>query len=261
MDKFRHVFLWVAVIVLWGTGCSLSAEEIASTVENEVARQVQATVESLPSATPVDTSTPRATFTPQATYTPYPTLTPIPTLTPWPTYTPFPTLEPTPEETATAVPTATSPPATQAAVEPLPTVSTSNLQPMKTALATMLAGLDNYKNTISAIKQEGWWNTTHLPVDCPANVAARNSVISTVTLDVSHDIPEVQNAYAVYLDVAQRFAANTAPWNEGCLTAIANGEPKKVIDDVQKGVRIKEIEEFQNILNNVNNALLTMAEG
>ena len=73
-----------------------------------VTAQVQAHLDSVPTATPAPTYTPYPTATPYPTPTTAPTATPYPTATPRPTYTPYPTATPTP--TPTPVPTATSTP-------------------------------------------------------------------------------------------------------------------------------------------------------
>lgn len=260
MKKFSDLLL---IVVLMGlmAGCGASVEEIAGTVESEVAMQVQATIESLPSLTPVNTSTPLATATPQATYTPYPTFTPIPTFTPLPTYTPFPTLEPTPEDTPTAVPTDTPVPVIQPTALPPTEVPTSNLETMKTVLANMLSDLDSYQYMISITKKgNGLRFPGYRPIKCRENVDLRDRVISTVTLDVSNDIPEIKNAYAVYLDVAQQFAVLTNAWNEGCLASIAEGDSEKEMGDAQRAEIKADIEKLKGLLNDVNNTLFTLEE-
>ena len=260
MEKFHSVILLVVVIVLLVTGCGPSAEEIASTVESEVALHVQATIESLPSRTPIDTSTPIASPTPQATYTPYPTFTPMPTFTPLPTYTSVPTLEPTPEDTATAVPPTTAVPVIQP-TSPPPTPSTSNLEIMKTELAKMLNGLDRYRGLLVE-RGKGGLNSIgeYKDIDCNESIASRNIIISTIPLDVSQDIPEVQGAYAVYLDVAQRFGASTEEWNQVCLEAIANGTTEKGIDPFQRELRTMEIGDYISTINSINNQLIALEQ-
>lgn len=253
MEKFYSVIFIVIAIVLLVTGCGASPEEIASTVESEVALRVQATIESLPSATAIDTSTPVAISTP------YPTFTPMPTFTPWPTYTPFPTLEPTPEDTPTAVPTATSAPVIQPTVPPATTIPTSNLTIMKTELAKMLNGLDRYRGLLVR-RGSGGLNSVgdYKDIDCNESIASRNIVISTISLDVSQDIPEVQSAYAVYQDVAQRFGASTEAWNQACLEAIANGTPEKGMGTAEREARTVEIGDYQSSLNSINNQLIAL---
>ena len=259
MKKSGNILVLVVVLVLWMTGCSPSSAEIASTVESQVALDVQATIALLPSVTPVATLTPMASFTPQATYTPYPTFTPLPT------YTPFPTIEPTPEDTATVVPTATatatSAPVIQPTDPPATSVPTSNLTIMKTELAKMLNNLDRYRASIIRRGETSRYQngiSGYKDVDCVDNIAARELVISTVSLDVSQDIPEVQNAYAIYLDVARRFGENTEGWNQACLEAIANGTPEKWMDAFQRESLSVQIDDLKRPLNDINNQLMVL---
>lgn len=261
MKKLGNVFFMAVIFGLWMTGCSPSSAEIASTIESQVALDVQTTIAALPSVTPVNTVTPLASSTPLATYTPYPTFTPPPTFTPLPTYTPLPTMEPTLENTATAVPPSIAAPVIQATALPATTIPTSNLTIMKTELAKMLNGLDRYRSLLVKRGQGGLNSIgAYKDIDCNESIASRNSVISTISLDVSQDIPEVQSAYAVYLDVAQRFGASTEEWHQVCLEAVANGTPEKGIDPFQRELRTIEIGDYLSTINSINNQLITLEQ-
>lgn len=81
MFQKKVEILIVLIVFIFTTGCAPSSESLEATIASNVA----ATIEAIPTQTPLSTLTPFPTLTPQATQTPYPTMTPAPTFTPYPT--------------------------------------------------------------------------------------------------------------------------------------------------------------------------------
>jgi hypothetical protein len=264
MIRFNILLFCTAAGVMFLAGCSQSATETTSIIENQVAMAVESTIQSWPTSTPVNTLMPVPTGTAQPTYTPYPTYTPLPTFTPQATYTPYPTWTPTPEDTATAVPTATATPrpATAAtAVPPTTAPTTDNLTTLKTEITNTLADIDMYRTSINRWHHAGANpRVVFEPVNCPENLAIRERIISTITLDVSQDIQVVQDAYTVYQNAAQYFKEVTEIWTAGCQEAIANGQTEKNIDNLQRALLTNEIGVAQSWLNSVNDQLKMLGE-
>jgi hypothetical protein len=258
MYRLKNITLIIVAFSFILAGCSQTSEDMATTVESQVAFAVKSTIESLPSATAAHTQTPYPSLTPLATYTPYPTFTPQPTFTPPATYTPYPTLTPTPENTATAVPT-TAPRIQATAVVPtagLPTAApVSNLPILKEKFTTTLADMGNYR--YSAVRPDGFrW----APVNCQENVSIYDRITSPFSLDVSSDDPVVQNAYAVYQAGISQFAELTKPWTDGCREALARGEETITMDNNQRNTLFSIIGGVESMLNSAYDQLKQLSE-
>ena len=111
----------VAVLATALAACTAPPPAPTPDIPATVTAQVQAHLDSVPTATPAPTYTPYPTATPYPTPTTVPTATPYPTATPRPTYTPYPTA--TPMARPTPIPTPTPTPLPTATPAPTPTVT------------------------------------------------------------------------------------------------------------------------------------------
>ncbi len=89
----------ILILLVGLTACGVPQPTQTPDIPATVTAQVQAHLDSVPTATPLPTYTPYPTGTPRPTYTPYPTLMPLPTATPYSTSTPYPTYTPHPTTT------------------------------------------------------------------------------------------------------------------------------------------------------------------
>ncbi|MCI0393508.1 MAG: hypothetical protein L0332_01290 [Chloroflexi bacterium] len=205
------------VITLLAAGCASGTEEVAATVERQVALALTSTVAAVPTATGRPTYTPRPTQAEQPTYTPLPTLTSAATLTSRPTYTPEPTLTmpPTPTPTRTPAHTAVPPTATQ------PTQSSAQrlLQEVNDTIAQMEAFLFTIPpRCIDPTCRQ----LTPYP-DCPTVVGLYDAITAPFAYDLAGATETEQFAYTKYQAALEKFVFEESAWVDQCREAIPLG--------------------------------------
>jgi hypothetical protein len=245
----RVLLLVIFVTVL--SACSPSEADQRATVEALVAE----TVAAIPTQSPQATLLPLPTYTPEATFTAVPSQTPLPTYTPYPTYTPPATATESPTATATAEPATAPTTSGQSAPTSTPVALANVGEQLAAKIQDELTRIDIFRSSLRPRKLDWGNNYTDLPTDCGAVVSSYDSIANVLTVDVSAQSPNVQNAYGIYRAATDTVLSLMVPWADICRADLASGVSRRIIDYNQHSILYPALDQPIGQLNQAINSL------
>ncbi len=249
--KITLRFFLFVIVVSFLSACGPSEADQLATVEAFVAE----TVAAIPTQIPQATQTSLPTYTPQATFTAVPSQTPLPTYTPYPTYTPPATATESPTATATAEPTTAPTTSGQSAPTSTPVVVANVSEQLAAKIQDELTRIDIFRSSLRPSKLEWANNYTDLPSDCGAIVFSHDSIANVLTVDVSVQAQNVQNAYGIYRAATDTVLNLLAPWADICRVDLASGVSRRIIDYNQHSILYPALDQPIGQLNQAINLL------